>query len=158
MFIARRYLHTWKTADKKPVLCVALMSYLQKWITNVHCCVEIVCGEKMWEHVSPIWLAFPTRQRASGNKSAEYTAKSAVQECFVVNEVLRLRKQRVGTMMVQAKSAVKWSTILKLILWIQKHRYYLSVSCLFISHISPIDSVGGYMLVSKAKPCMSKYK
>lgn len=24
--------------------------------------------------------------------------------------------------------------------------------------ISPIDSVGGYMLVSKAKPCMSKFK
>ena len=23
---------------------------------------------------------------------------------------------------------------------------------------SPIDSVGGYMLVSKAKPCMSKFK
>ena len=27
-----------------------------------------------------------------------------------------------------------------------------------VIRISPIDSVGGYMLVSKAKPCMSKYK
>lgn len=27
-----------------------------------------------------------------------------------------------------------------------------------LENISPIDSVGGYMLVLKAKPCMSKFR
>ena len=31
-------------------------------------------------------------------------------------------------------------------------------TCIVSTDISPIDSVGGYMLVSKIKPCMSKFK